>query len=505
MVRDNEVRMIRTALLLAAAAAAAAQTPCDQLKSLKLADTTVTMAENVPAGEFRNPTPPVAGKQPPAPLQVPAFCRFAATLKPTADSLIDIEVWLPANWNGKYQAVGGGGWAGIISYPALATALNEGYATSSTDTGHKGGDATFTIGHPEKVVDFAYRAIHEMALKSKDVIKAHYGRAPRLSYFNGCSTGGRQGLMEAQRFPEDFDAILSGAPANYHIHLHSYDLNWAQTYLKDPSYLVPAAKLALLNRAVLAACDARDGVKDSLLNDPRQCKFDPSTLLCKGADAPDCLTASQLETIKTGYAPVKTKAGQLIFPGLAPGGETGWTRVIADTAPMGVSIGSYRHLLYQDPAWDWRKFDLDRDTAAADEKYGYINAVNPDLSAFKKRGGKLLMYHGWNDPLISPENSINYYSSVLAKMGQKQDDWLRLFMVPAMGHCNGGPGPNQFNIFGSLERWKEAGEAPAQIRASRVANNRVDMTRPLCPYPQVAAYKGVGSTNDAANFACKAP
>jgi feruloyl esterase len=494
-------------LLLSAALVAAAETPCDQLKSLRIAGTTITIAENVAAGDFRPPAPAGAqGKQGPAGFPVPAFCRVAATLKPTSDSNIDIEVWLPANWNGKYQAVGGGGWAGIISYPAMAAALNEGYATSSTDTGHKGGDATFAPGHPEKVVDFAYRAIHEMTLKSKELIKAHYGKAPRLSYFNGCSTGGRQGLMEAQRFPDDFDAILAGAPANYQIHLHSYDMNVALVEYKDKDHMVPAAKLALLNQKVLAACDAQDGVKDALLNDPRKCGFDPSSLLCPGADAPDCLTAGQLETIKTVYAPAKTKSGQLIFPGLAKGGETGWTRLSTGSEPMSVSIGSYKYLLYQDqPDWDWRAFDLDKDTAAADEKFGYINAVNPDLSAFKKRGGKLLMYHGWSDQLISPENSINYYSSVLARMGQKQDDWYRLFLVPGMAHCQGGPGPNQFNIFGALERWKENGEAPQQISASHVTNNRVDMTRPLCPYPQVAAYKGVGSTNDAANFACKAP
>lgn len=492
------------AFLFSAAAIAIAQTPCGDLKNLKIADATITAAEVIPAGEYRpaGQAPP-AGKQQAAPLQVPPFCRVAVTLKPTSDSNIDFEVWLPAEWNGKYQAVGGGGWAGIISYPAMATALNEGYATSSTDTGHKGGNASFAPGHPEKIVDYAYRSIHEMTVKSKAVIAAHYGKSPRLSYFNGCSTGGRQGLMEAQRYPEDFDAILAGAPANNHNNLHAYDMNLAMVYLKDKDHLVPAAKLSVLNKAVLAACDAMDSVKDGLLNDPRKCKFDPAVLTCKGADAPDCLTPAQVETVKAAYAPAKTKAGQLVHPGLAMGGETGWTRMTADTEPMGVSIGSFRFVLYQDPAWDWKKFDLDRDIAASNEKYGYINATNPDLSAFKNRGGKLIQYHGWSDQLIGPENSINYRESVLAKMGKNQDNWYRLFMVPGMAHCQGGPGANQFNIFGALERWKETGEAPAQITAAHVTNNRVDMTRPLCPYPQVAVYKGSGSTNDAANFACR--
>jgi feruloyl esterase len=500
--------MVRNILLVfaATAVAASAQTPCERLKSLAFPDTTITVTESIPAGPYRPPGQ-AAGPNgaPPQPLQVPAFCRVAATLKPTSDSSIDIEVWLPAaDWNGKYQAVGGGGWAGIISYPALAQALQEGYAASSTDTGHHGADATFAPGHAEKVVDFAYRAVHEMTLKSKAMIQAFYGRAPRLSYWNGCSTGGRQGLMEAQRYPEDFDAIIAGAPANYQVHLHSFDLALASVYLKDTDHLVPAAKLETLNKAVLAACDAADGVKDGLLTDPRKCQFDPSTLLCKGADANDCLTAAQIETVKAAYAPVKTKTGQLIYPGLAKGGETGWTRLIKDTEPMTVSIGTVKYVLYQDPNWDWHKFDLNKDTALADEKAGFINAINPDLSAFKARGGKLLMYHGWSDQLISPENSINYYSSVQRKMGSKQDNWYRLFMAPGMMHCRGGPGPNDFNVLGALERWRESGTAPDQILAAHVANNRVDMTRPLCPYPQVAVYKGTGSTNDAANFACRA-
>ncbi|MEP7309763.1 MAG: tannase/feruloyl esterase family alpha/beta hydrolase [Acidobacteriota bacterium] len=520
--------MIAPFLLVASLAAAA--TPCESLKSMALPDATITVAELVPAGPYTPPGPggapppaPVAGRGQPAaggggrggrggqapaapPIMLPAHCRIAALLKPSSDSEIEMEAWLPVeNWNGKFQAVGNGGWAGVISYAAMASALQEGYATASTDTGHKGGNALFGVGHPEKIVDFAYRAVHETTVKAKAFIGAFYDRAPRLSYWNGCSTGGRQGLMEAQKYPEDFDAILAGAPANYQTHLHAWDLSVAIPTLTDPSSAVPAQKLAMLNKAVLDACDTRDGVKDGLLNEPRTCHFDVATLLCKGADGDGCLTAPQLETVKRMYAPAKTRGGDTIFPGKDPGSETGWNVVSGGPQPPGVSVGSFQ-VAYNDANWDWKTFDLERDLRLVDEKVGSIvNAINPDLSAFKARGGKLLMYHGWNDTAISAGNSINYYSSVLAKMGQKQDNFVRLFMAPGMQHCGGGPGPSQINYMGALERWRESSAAPDQLIASRVTNNRVDMTRPLCPYPQVAHYKGVGSTNDAANFVCKPP
>jgi len=490
--------------------AAVATTPCANLKSTSLPNTTITLAESLPAGTFTPPAAPAGGQRggaapAPAALNVPAFCRVAATLRPTSDSEIGMEVWMPETWNGKFQFVGGGGWAGVISYPALATALQEGYATASTDTGHKGGNANFAIGHPEKVVDFAYRAVHESTVKAKAIMTTFYDRGPRLSYWNGCSTGGRQGLMEAQRYPDDFDAIVAGAPANYQTHLHAWDLSVAVPVLKDPASVVSTAKLTALNVAAIGTCDAKDGVKDGLLNDPRSCKFDPSTLLCKAGDSDTCLTAPQLEAVKRMYAPAKTKSGQYVFPGKEPGSETTWNAISGGEAPQGVSLGSFQ-VAYDNINWDWRTFDLDRDLKIVDEKVGsVINAVNPDLSAFKARGGKLILYHGWNDTAISPGNTIDYYNSVISKMGAKQDNWIRMFMIPGMGHCNGGPGPSQVNYMGALERWRESGIAPDQMLANHVTNNRVDMSRPLCPYPQVAQYKGVGSTNDAANFVCKAP
>jgi feruloyl esterase len=349
-----------------------------------------------------------------------------------------------------------------------------------------------------------------MTLKAKAIIAAHSGRGPRYSYWTGCSTGGRQGLMEAQRFPADFDGIIAGAPANNQIQLCAWRFTLEAAALKDPRRVVPLAKSAMLNRAVLDNCDSLDGVADGFLSDPRNCRFDPATLLCRGAETANCLTASQLESVRQAYAPVRWKTGEQIYPGLVPGGETGWALLAAlRPEPNGIDLGMFRYVAHEDPAWDWRTFDLDRDTALAVRKAGAITAVNPDLSAFKARGGKLLIYHGWNDGgsggAISPLNTLDYFASVHARMGPDQADWLRLFMVPGMGHCGGGPGPDQFNMLAALERWRESGIAPGQILAYHAENNRVTMTRPLCPHPQVATYKGTGSTNDAANFSCNNP
>jgi feruloyl esterase len=543
-----------TPLIFAAGLAAAM--PCESLKLLTLSNTTIETVELVPAGPFAAPAgqgggraaaaggrgaadaggrgsgdagapqgrgqgaPPGAaqggrgqgapggpgGGAQPAAAVVPEYCRVTATVTPIGDSRIAIAVFLPSQeWNGKFQAVGNGGWAGNISYPAMASALQEGYATASTDTGHVGGNAAFAIDHPEKLVDFAYRAVHEMTVKAKAFIAAYYGQAPRLSYWNGCSTGGRQGLMAAQKYPEDFDAILAGAPANYQTHLHAWDLSVAVPVLKDPASAVPGPKLALLNRAVLAACDGKDGVKDGFLNDPRACSFDAAMLQCKAGDADTCLTAAQVASVKRAYSAARTSGGDVVFPGKEPGSETTWNAFISNTqqAP-GISVGSFQ-VAYNSTSWDARTFDLDRDLKVVDDKVGSIvNAINPDLKAFKSRGGKLLLYHGWNDTAISPGNAIDYYTSVLKKMGGRQDDFIRLFMAPGMAHCQGGQGPSQVNWMAALERWREGNTAPDRLEAARVANNRIEMTRPLCPYPQIAVYKGVGSTNDASNFVCKA-
>ena len=478
---------------------------CDAIAKMALAGTTVTAARWVDAGPMaQEPTAGAAAGQRSAapPIMLPAHCRVAIVMKPSNDSHIEAEVWLPAGWNGKFQAVGNGGWAGTISYAAMARALQEGYATASTDTGHKGGHSSFAIGHPDKLIDFGYRAIHEMTVQSKAIVASFYKRPARLSYWNGCSTGGRQGLMAAQRYPDDFDAILAGAPANNHTRMGISRLAVSVPTARDAAAAVPQAKLAMVTRAVLDACDAADGVKDGFLNDPRTCTFDVARLQCTGADHDSCLTEPQVRTMKSAYDAVTLPDGELVFPGKVLGSETAWGMVSGTPDTLSVTALQIAH---GDPAWDPKTFDLRRDLSLTLEKVGsVVNAIDPDLRAFKARGGKLLLYHGWNDGLISAGNTVNYYTDVNKTMGTGQDSWVRLFMAPGVGHCQGGAGPDQVNWMGALERWRESGKAPDRIDAARVAGSRIEMTRPLCPYPQIAKYTGTGSTNDAQNFVCTA-
>lgn len=435
---------------------------------------------------------------------LPAHCRVAATLKPSSDSDIKMEMYLPAeNWNGKFQMMGNGGWAGSIQGLAnMQVALRDGYATSATDTGHEGANGLFALGHPEKITDFAWRAVHQTVITSKMLIKAYYGREPKYSYWNGCSTGGRQALIEVTKFPEDFDGVLAGAPANPHIYLHAAGVERAIELMNNPQGALSEAKVELLHNAVMKQCDALDGVTDGVLENPRKCHFDPETLLCKGADSNDCLTAAQLKTVQIVYSDVKTKKGEIVWTGFERGAELQIAALKTIPTQPGGGWDSIRILGHQDANYDWHKFDLDSDLALADQSG--IDTHITDLTPFKKHGGKLLLYHGWSDPGIAPGNTVNFYNAVQAKMGGKQDDWMRLFMIPGMLHCQGGPGTDQFNKIAVLERWREQNEAPNQILAEHVTNGTVDKTRPLCPYPQVAVYKGSGSTNDAANFSCKA-
>ena len=499
------------ALMLAAVAntdVAAAGASCEALSSLKLPDTTITLARAVEAGTF---APPAGGSAEAGRLTatLPAFCRVAATLKPSADSDIKVEVWLPASgWNGKLQAVGNGGWAGTISYPAMAEALRRGYATTSTDTGHSEPGGAFTLGHPEKFIDFAYRSEHEMTVAAKAVVNAYYGSAPKYSYWNGCSTGGRQGLAEVQRYPNDFDGVIAGAQANPRTHLNAWHLSLVNAALKDPAAFIPREKYPAIHRAVLNACDALDGVEDGLIGDPARCRFDPQVLACQKDDGRECLTARQIETVRTLMRPAKTSRGEEVFPGYAPGSELGWPAVVGGPEPAALTIDHYKYVVFKDAAWDWRTFDIDRDVAVADKvDGGTINAVNPNIQPFTGHGGKLLLYHGWADQLVAPGTSINYYNSVVKALGgaSKAAASVRLFMAPGMGHCSGGEGPNTFDVVSALERWVEQGLPPDKIVASHATNGVVDRTRPLCPYPQVAVYTGNGSTDDANSFACRAP
>jgi hypothetical protein len=510
---------------------------CEQLAQLALPDTKITSAQTVAAGAFAPPantTPWLVG-DPNLYKGLPPFCRVTAVAKPTPDSDIKIEVWMPSSgWNGKFRGQGNGGFAGEIDYRVLALAVAQGYASAATDTGHaaNGGDASWALGHPEKIIDFAYRAIHQMTVVGKATVKAFYGDAPQHSYFANCSNGGRQALMEAQRYPEDYDGILAGAPANYWTHLLSSALYDAQTTTLDPASYIPTDKIPTIAKAVNEACDAKDGVTDGILNDPRQCHFDPATLLCKEADSNACLTQPQVTTLKKLYQGAHDSKGQEIFPGFVPGGEDGqggWGLWITGPAPGKALLfvfggGFFSDMVYDKADWDYKKANLDEAVAAADKKIANVlNATDTNVKPFESHGGKLIIYHGWNDSGISPLNSINYYESVQNKMGkQEADSFLRLYMVPGMQHCGGGPGPDVFgqmgfstsndpqhNIYLALEQWVEKGAAPSTVIATKQAGEgataSVKMTRPLCAYPQVAKYKGSGDTNDAANFTCGAP
>ena len=513
-------------LFLATAAVAAAATPCADLLKLTLPNTTVTLAATVPAGTFQPPDGPALPN-------LPAFCRVALTLKPSNDSDIAVEVWLPtANWNGKFEGVGNGGFAGAIGYGGLAMAVSHGYATASTDTGHHAGgtDANWALGHHEKIVDFGYRAVHETAEKAKEVVRAFYGDGAKRSYFSSCSNGGRQALMEAQRYPSDYDGIIAGAPANYWTRLMTLAVSNLQATLSDQESYISAAKLPAIEAAALAACDTNDGVKDGVIEDPTQCHLDPSVLLCKGEESNACLTAPQVAALKKIYSGAKTASGEQIMPGFSPGGEAepgGWAVWTTGEEPRKSALYAFgtqffSNMVFEDPAWDWKGSSIDRNLKIADDKMAsLLNSADPDLTKFQARGGKLILYHGWSDAAIPAQSTINYYHSVEKKLGAKQTaQFVRLYMVPGMEHCGGGAGPNFFgqagaplgdsehDIDAALERWVEQGVAPQTIIASKFKSNNhpesgVARTRPLCPYPQTARYKGSGSTDDAANFVCK--
>jgi len=475
---------------------------CESLASLALKDATITSAKVVAAGQFRLP-----GGQSPGPsnpyVQLPEFCRVTATLTPSSDSDIRVEIWLPvANWNGKFQAVGNGGWAGVISYSAMADALRAGYATASTDTGHTGPGGAFAFGHPEKLIDFAWRSVHEMTVKAKTAIQQFYGNGPRLSYWNGCSTGGRQALKEAQKFPDDYDGIIAGAPANR----TALSMWIAHAMLKDPASYIPPGKYPIVHQAALAACDAQDGVTDGLIENPASCSFDPGVLLCKGDDGPSCLTAAQVTAARKMYSPpVNSRTGKALSAPLVPGTELAWGEQALGPQPNANINDQYRYIVFKDPDWDWKTFDFDRDAARGELPENLImNATDPNMAPFFSRGGKLLIYQGWSDPRVPGLQTIAFYKSVVDAMGgnTKASGSVRLFLAPGMGHCGGGEGPNVFDKVGPLERWVEQGVAPDVLTASHAAKGRVDRTRPLCPYPQVATYKGTGSIDEAVNFSC---
>jgi feruloyl esterase len=470
---------------------------CESLTTLKLAHTTITSATVVDAGTAI--TNDVSAPR--------AFCRVAATLRPSPASEIKIELWLPSSeWNRKFLAVGNGAFNGTINYGALRTSLARGYATASTDTGHTGGGAQWALGHPEKVIDFGWRAVHEMTEVSKRIVAASYDAGLRLSYWNGCSAGGRQAMQAAQRFPDDFDGIIAGAPGLDWTGRATQAVRIAKHLETSEAARLLAPHRQLLHRAVVNACDVLDGVKDGLIESPERCTFDPASLRCGGPNGSECLTAEQVETAKMIYAsPANPKSGRAIT-GLAYGSELGWTDLGWTASARATGLDQFRYIVFGDPAWTIQRFTFETDIVRAEDvDRGTINALDPNLRPFIASGGKLIQYHGWSDPQISPANSTQYYNRVIEALGGSAaiQSAYRLFMAPGMGHCSGGEGPNTFDMLGALEAWVEQGQAPDRITASHATNNTVDRTRPLCPYPQVAVYRGAGSTDDAANFACE--
>lgn len=528
----KRLSMSCTVLFAAAALAsgpAVAATPCGGLTALTLPNNTrVDTATSVPAGPFVRPGATT-------PTNVPAFCRVAGTSRPTSDSVIHFEVWMPASgWNGKFDHGGNGGYGGSLGTPAgyMLNGLLRGYATAGTDMGHDAAatpGASFALGHPEKLVDWASRANHVTSVAAKLIIRAYYGAPAFLSYFTGCSDGGHEALMEAQRFPDDYDGIVAGAPANYWTHQSAA---WVWEALAGLGVL-PVSKLPMINAAAVAACP---GIVPTVIDDPPRCGFDPASLLCAGADSPGCLTAAQVDAVRKIYAgPRNPRTGARIYPGLergseAAGGSLGaagsWS-ILISSAQTFLGGDTWKYMVFKDPSWDFHTLDFDRDVARADREVGpIIDSIDPDLGDFKALGGKMIIWHGWADPLVNPRNSIDYLRSVAAaprgRHGREHDDdeaargtqgFLRLFMAPGLTHCSGGPGLNTFDTLTALERWVEQGKAPEKLIASHtslafpdnvmVANPPAgDFSRPLCPWPEQARYVGKGSKTDARSFVC---
>jgi feruloyl esterase len=420
-----------------------------------------------------------------------------------------MELWLPSNgWNGRFQAVGGRALGGIIVYPAMADALKAGYATASTDTGHTGPGGAFALGHPEKIIDHGYRAVHEMTVSAQRLISEFYNRGAQRSYFNGCSLGGRQGLEEAQRYPQDYDGIIAGDIAHNISDLYAARLTQHQFAHRTAQSALPDAALKVLNAAALQACDQLDGVRDGVIENPLQCHFDPATVLCGSPGAPsECLNAEQVDSARFVYRPVKRPDnGAVVSNGLMPGSETGWGAILGPE-PERNSVDVYRYMVFKNPEWDWKAFDLNMALAAVKtSQLSAVDAVDPDLRAFFARGGKLLMTHGWADPQTPPLNGLAYYTNVRSTVGTSEADAsVRLFMVPGMGHCSGGVGTDAFDPMEPLTAWVERGSAPQRFDARRVVGGQVVRTRPLCAYPKVARWNGSGDSNAASSFVCAEP
>jgi feruloyl esterase len=465
--------------------------------------------------------------------RLPALCRVQAVSKPTPDSDIRFEVWLPepAAWNHKFLSTGEGGFAGQLNYqrPGLDGAMDElvrrGYATASTDTGHVASDTWWGIGHPERIADYLYRAKHVSTVAAKAIVSRYYGQAAAHSYFSSCSNGGRQGLIEAQRYPDDFDGLVIGAPWNFQSHSNA-GFVWDAQVLAAAGARIPEEKLPAITSAVLAACDKDDGLADGLIADPRKCRFDPKTLICGAAETRECLTPAQAAALQKIYeGPKNPRTGELVFPGFAPGSEKAWTGMVRPTTGGAGLLAYFSNIVYQKRDWDPLSFDFDRDMKYADDTIGKMgNAVSTDYSAANRRGVKIIQYHGWGDQTLQPAYSPMYYEQVAAANGgaDRTQQFYRLFMVPGMTHCSGGDGASNFggmsmqlppardtahDLQTALEAWVERGVAPAQFVGTKYSDSKPDtrtvqFTRPVCLYPATPRYKGSGDPSDAANFAC---
>jgi len=504
----------------------AAAASCESLAALALPDGKVTSAEVVAAGAF---VPPGGGGMltgGPGGQAVyksaPAFCRVAAALSPTSDSDIKIEVWLPVEkWNGKLVGVGNGVWAGNIAYSTMAETVAKGYAAAATDTGHVGDgmSGAFAAGHPEKLVDFGHRAVHEMTVNAKRFVEAYYGKKQQRSLWVSCSTGGRQGLMEAYRYPDDYDGISSMAPANPMVGLMVSTMWSDYAATRAPERKLSMPQLMAAGKAYVAACDEKDGVKDGLVGAPERCDFDPAAIQCKDGGGDGCLTAGQVAALRDIYGAVKNpRTGEKVFAGFEPGSEQQLMMLVMGEEPFPVATSYFRDLVFADPKWDFKSFDYDKDVEKARAFGSDILDVPGDGPVkFLEGGGKLLLSHGWADGLIPARNTIDFYQSLTGaleakKASGKAKDSVALFMIPGMGHCGGGDGPTSVDMLSEIDRWVETGKKPERIIASRGAQPgapgrppaaATPQTRPLCPWPTVAAYKGTGSTDEAANFECK--
>lgn len=493
-----------------------ARQSCESLKSIKIPNVTITSVEKGGPG-YELPSQSGFVNMPPQKINAP-FCRVKAVSRPTEDSHIGIEVWLPdpANWNDKFLAVGNPGFIGSIASGGIARNMEKGYVSAGTDTGHVDEGYEWAIGHPEKWADWGYRAVHEMAVVTKTLSKAYYGKPIKYSYWNSCHNGGNQGLNEAQRYPDDFDGIIAEDPAFYVSHLQPGSLYISWVALKDgvngPGY-IPVKKLEVINKAVLKECDGNDGLVDGLIEDPTSCKFDPASIQCKGKDSPSCLTAAQVDTVRKIYEGAKFKDGTPIYAGFERGSELTWPLMI-EKEPFSVNLNYFKGMVYEDPDWDFKSFDVDRDTRLGMKKAAdAVDGNNPNLKPFKEAGGKLIMLASWNSTALPPRQLVKYYQAVEKAMGGRENtrDFARIFTVPGSSGCPAFANPNGFKLFEALVDWVEKDKAPERIiyphtkGGGMMGGGEVYRTRPLCPYPKQARYKGKGDVNDAANFVCVDP